>query len=267
MSDLDPRDELILLTNQVRQHLEWLQRGGVQTIPAAPPEAEKPRVAVAERAVLRAPQMDRPAERPAPQTSRPVVAALTPGSPLAVIREHLGECTRCKLSEKRKQIVFGVGDPNAALVFVGEAPGADEDRVGEPFVGAAGQLLDRMIVAMGLSRAEVYIANIIKCRPPGNRNPEPDEIAACEPFLKEQLGAIKPRLIVCLGKFAAQTLLQSNAAVSSLRGQWKTYEGIPLMPTFHPAYLLRTPEAKRVVWDDLKEVMARMDELGLVRRR
>ncbi len=186
---------------------------------------------------------------------------------MALISDELGECTRCKLSTQRKKIVFGVGDPNASLVFVGEAPGADEDRTGEPFVGAAGQLLDRMIGAMGLSRSEIYIANIIKCRPPANRNPEADEIASCEPFLKKQLGAIAPQVIVCLGKFAAQTLLQSTAPVSSLRGQWKTYQGIPLMPTFHPAYLLRTPEAKRVVWDDLKEVMARMDELGLPRRR
>jgi len=182
---------------------------------------------------------------------------------LEAVREEIGDCTRCKLCEKRTKIVFGVGNPRASLVFVGEAPGADEDKQGEPFVGAAGQLLTKMINAMGLAREDVYIANIIKCRPPGNRNPEPDEIAACEPFLRKQLAAIAPRMIVCLGKFATQTLLRSTAPISSLRGEWKTYEGIPLMPTFHPAFLLRNPSAKREVWDDLKKVMAELDRLGL----
>src|SRR6266542_1110501 len=171
------------------------------------------------------------------------------------------DCTRCKLAPKRTNIVFGVGNPDAPLVFVGEAPGADEDRTGEPFVGAAGQLLTKMIEAMGLGRDDVYICNILKCRPPGNRNPEPDEIEQCEPFLKKQLAAIRPRMIVALGKFAAQCLLRSDAPISRLRGQWKQYEGIPLMPTYHPAFLLRTPSAKREVWADLQQVMGRLDEL------
>jgi DNA polymerase len=186
---------------------------------------------------------------------------------LPQIREELGDCTRCKLSAGRQNIVFGVGNPEAALVFVGEAPGADEDKQGEPFVGAAGQLLTKMIQAMGLGREDVYIANIIKCRPPGNRNPEPDEIAACEPFLKKQLAAIRPRMIVCLGKFAAQCLLRSDAPISRLRGRFQAYEGIPLMPTFHPAFLLRNPSAKREVWNDLQLVMAELDRLGISRRR
>jgi DNA polymerase len=186
---------------------------------------------------------------------------------LAVVRDELGDCTRCKLAPKRTNIVFGVGSPEAAVVFVGEAPGADEDRTGEPFVGAAGQLLTKMIEAMGLSRDEVYICNILKCRPPGNRNPEPDEIAECEPFLKRQLAAIRPRMIVALGKFAAQCLLRSDAPISRLRGQWKAYEGIPLMPTYHPAFLLRTPTAKREVWNDLQQVMGELDRLGIARRK
>jgi DNA polymerase len=178
------------------------------------------------------------------------------GLSLAEVREELGTCTRCKLHPTRKNIVFGVGNPDAELVFIGEAPGSNEDIQGEPFVGDAGQLLTRMIEAMGYRREDVYIANILKCRPPGNRNPEPDEIASCEPFLKKQLGALRPRVIVALGKFAAQWLTgRPEAAISALRGKWFRYEGIPVMPTYHPAYLLRTPSQKRVVWEDLQLVM------------
>jgi DNA polymerase len=183
---------------------------------------------------------------------------------LQVVRETLGECTRCKLHTGRKTIVFGVGNPHASLVFVGEGPGYDEDQQGEPFVGKAGQLLDRMIGAMGLERKDVYIANVVKCRPPGNRNPEPDEVAACQPFLRMQLDAIAPRIIVALGKFAAQTLLSSSAPISALRGQWHTYQGIAVMPTFHPAFLLRSPDRKRDAWNDLKLVMTEMKRLGLM---
>jgi DNA polymerase len=189
--------------------------------------------------------------------------AAPPRLTLPLVRETLGECTRCKLAPSRTQIVFGVGNPEADLVFVGEAPGFDEDRLGAPFVGKAGQLLDKMIAAMGLSRGDVYICNVIKCRPPGNRNPEPDEVAACEPFLRQQLDAIRPRLIVALGKFAAQTLLRSNAPISALRGRWARYQGIQLMPTFHPAFLLRSPDRKRDAWQDLQLVMAEMKRLGL----
>jgi uracil-DNA glycosylase len=182
-----------------------------------------------------------------------------------VVREELGDCRRCKLAGGRKNLVFGVGNPDAALVFVGEAPGADEDASGEPFVGKAGQLLTKMIAAMGFAREDVYICNILKCRPPGNRNPEPDEIEQCEPFLKKQLAAIRPRMIVALGKFAAQCLLRSDAPISALRGKFSSYEGIPLMPTFHPAFLLRTPSAKREVWSDLQQVMGELDRLGIAR--
>jgi DNA polymerase len=182
------------------------------------------------------------------------------GSPsLLAARERLGECTRCKLGAGRTKLVFGVGNPSAELMFVGEGPGEDEDRQGEPFVGRAGQLLTKMIEAMGYRREDVYIANVVKCRPPGNRNPEPDEIEACEPFLRAQIDAIRPRVVVALGKFAAQTLLREAAPISRLRGRWFEYEGVRLMPTFHPAYLLRSPNEKGKAWEDLQHVMK---ELG-----
>ncbi len=176
---------------------------------------------------------------------------------LKAIREDLGDCTRCKLHTLgRRQIVYGVGNPNADLMFVGEAPGADEDIQGEPFVGRAGQLLTKIIEAIGLTRADVYIANVIKCRPPGNRNPEPDEVEQCEPFLFRQIDTIKPKVIVALGKFAAQSLLRTNDPITRLRGREFKYRDAILMPTYHPAYLLRTPSAKREVWEDMKRVRA-----------
>jgi uracil-DNA glycosylase family 4 len=178
---------------------------------------------------------------------------------LAVVRETLGDCQRCKLAPTRGHIVFGVGDPNAELMFIGEGPGADEDKSGEPFVGAAGQLLTRMIAAMGLTRSEVYIANIVKCRPPGNRDPQPDEIAACLPFLRGQIAAIRPKVIVALGKPATLTLLGlSEGAISRLRGRWHDFDGIPLMPTFHPSYVLRSSDGKRPVWEDLQAVLEKL---------
>ncbi|MCA1826403.1 MAG: uracil-DNA glycosylase family protein [Myxococcales bacterium] len=178
---------------------------------------------------------------------------------LEEVRAQIGECTRCKLHKGRHNIVFGVGDPRARLMFVGEAPGEDEDLQGFPFVGKAGGLLTKMIEAMGLKRDDVYICNTVKCRPPNNRNPEPDELEACEPFLKGQLAAVKPEVIVTLGKFAAQALLRDDSPVSRLRGHWREYERIPLMPTFHPAYLLRSPGEKGKVWDDLKQVMKKLN--------
>jgi len=196
-------------------------------------------------------------------SNRPECGVNDPVKALKIIREDLGDCTRCVLHKQgRKQIVFGVGDPKAELMFIGEAPGADEDQQGEPFVGRAGQLLNNMIKAMGLERERVYIANIIKCRPPQNRNPEPDEIASCEPFLVRQLELIGPKVIVALGTFAAQTLLRTRTPITRLRGVWADYHGIPLMPTFHPAYLLRNPAEKRVVWQDIQQVM---EALGLPR--
>ena len=175
---------------------------------------------------------------------------------LETVREDLGDCQRCKLAPGRRTLVFGVGDPRSRLVFVGEGPGADEDAKGEPFVGRAGQLLTEIITkGMQLRREDVYICNVVKCRPPGNRNPEPDEVVACEPFLVRQLGAIGPEVIVALGKFAAQTLLRSKTPITQMRGQWFDYHGIKLMPTFHPAYLLRNPGDKRLVWADIQKVM------------
>jgi uracil-DNA glycosylase family 4 len=180
---------------------------------------------------------------------------------LAAIRAEIGDCRLCKLFKGRKQIVFGVGNPRAALMFVGEGPGEEEDRQGEPFVGRAGRLLTDIITnGMGLRRSDVYIANVVKCRPPGNRNPEPDEIAACQPFLFAQVDAVAPRVIVALGKFAAQTLLETATPISKLRGRWFSFRGRRLMPTFHPSYLLRNPADKKLVWEDIQSVM---QELGL----
>jgi len=171
------------------------------------------------------------------------------------VREDLGDCRRCKLAGSRRNIVFGEGSPEAELVFVGEAPGGDEDVQGKPFVGRAGQLLTKIIGAMGLRREDVYICNILKCRPPQNRNPLPEEIASCEPFLIRQLEAIRPRAICALGSFAARTLLKSETPITLLRGSFHDYQGIPLMPTYHPAYLLRNPGAKKQVWEDVQKIM------------
>ena len=182
------------------------------------------------------------------------------GDSLARIREDIGDCKRCRLCEARNKIVFGDGSERAELVFVGEGPGHDEDVQGLPFVGRAGKLLNQMIEAMGLRREQVYICNIVKCRPPGNRQPERDEVATCSPFLDRQLAVIQPKAIVCLGNVAAQTLLGTNKSISQFRGQWFDFRGTKLLATYHPAFLLRTPSAKSEVWKDLKKVMA---ELGL----
>lgn len=188
---------------------------------------------------------------------KPTTDNRLPVTSLDAIRTDLGDCTRCKLHTLgRKQIVFGTGNPNADLMFVGEAPGADEDEQGVPFIGRAGQLLTKIIEAIDLTRDEVYIANVIKCRPPGNRNPEPDEIAECEPFLIRQIESVRPKVIVALGTFAAHALLRTEEPISRLRGTFYDYHGAKLLPTFHPAYLLRSPERKRDVWDDMKKVRA-----------
>jgi uracil-DNA glycosylase family 4 len=171
------------------------------------------------------------------------------------IAADLGDCRRCRLANERTCIVFGEGDPRAKLVFVGEGPGFEEDRQGKPFVGAAGQLLTRIIEAIKLSRSQVYICNIIKCRPPENRNPMPDEIKCCSPFLERQIAAIQPDFICALGTFAAQTLLQTATPISRLRGRFHQYRGIKVLPTYHPAYLLRNPDKKRDVWEDMKMLM------------
>ncbi|GAC1618546.1 MAG: hypothetical protein PVS2B2_03490 [Candidatus Acidiferrum sp.] len=183
-----------------------------------------------------------------------------PGETLPLIQAELGECTRCKLHKTRNKIVFGDGNPKAELVFVGEGPGADEDAQGLPFVGRAGKLLTQMIQAMGLQRSNVYICNVVKCRPPQNRPPEKDEVAECSPFLLRQIDAIAPKVIVCLGATAAKLLLETDLGISQFRGQWLNFRGRKLMATYHPAYLLRNPAAKSEVWKDLQKVMA---ELGL----
>lgn len=212
-----------------------------------------------------------PAPRPAPpdasvaRPSLPVIQA--PSGPslfeeriendsLERIRADIGDCTRCKLHKARTKIVFGVGNPKAELVFVGEGPGHDEDIQGEPFVGRAGKLLTQMIEAMGLERKDVYICNVVKCRPPENRLPERDEIEICSPFLMRQLAAIQPKVICCLGACSAQTLLQTNQGISRFRGEWFDFRGAKLIATYHPAYLLRNPNAKGEVWKDLQKVMA-----------
>ncbi len=197
------------------------------------------------------------------EVSAPAVAPAAPAPAqgadafLSELRAYIGpDCTRCKLGGLgRRQVVFGVGNPNAALMFVGEAPGADEDVQGEPFVGRAGQLLTKIIEAIGLRREDVYIANVIKCRPPGNRAPEPDEVAVCRPFLLQQVDAIRPRVLVALGAHAAHALLETDAPISRLRGRVHDFrDGIKLIPTFHPAFLLRSPDRKRDVWEDMKKV-------------
>ena len=200
-------------------------------------------------------------------SGRQQAAAIQGGSELPHSEETMEDwarialvCTQCKLAGTRTQVVYGVGNPNAGLMFIGEAPGRDEDLQGEPFVGRAGQLLTDIIKAMKLTRDDVYITNVVKCRPPENRNPEPDELEACRPYIRRQIAMIKPRVIVTLGKFALQSLLERSYSITAARGQWLEYEGIKVMPTFHPAYLLRTPAAKKEVWQDMKKVMA---ELGI----
>jgi len=173
---------------------------------------------------------------------------------LAALSKFLEGCPRCKLAKSRTNIVFGQGNPKAELMFVGEAPGRDEDEQGLAFVGRAGQLLTKIIEAMGKTREDVYIANVLKCRPPNNRNPEPDEVASCRPFLEEQIRLIAPRVIVTLGTFAAQALLETDESIGRLRGRWQTARGVRVMPTFHPAFLLRSPERKKDVWEDMKLV-------------
>ena len=190
-----------------------------------------------------------------PPDAAPLTFARDAADALKAVRAEIGDCTRCKLHALgRRQIVFGVGNPEADLMFVGEAPGADEDIQGMPFVGRAGQLLTKIIEAIGLRREDVYIANVIKCRPPGNRNPEQDEVETCEPFLFQQIDVVRPKVIVALGKFAAQALLRTLDPISRLRGRVYNYRGVKLVPTFHPAYLLRNPASKRETWEDMKVV-------------
>jgi len=241
--------ELREVASETLRHLWWLRESGVREVPPAAPvvrAAPSPRVAGAAGG--------RAAAAPGPGPAAPAEKGCGSDA-LRAIRAELGDCSRCKLHRGRTTLVFGVGNPAAELMFVGEGPGAEEDRQGEPFVGRAGQLLTKMIEAMGFRREEVYIANVVKCRPPNNRDPEPDEIEACEPFLKAQIRAVGPRVLVALGRFAVQTLLRDTNPISRQRGRWREYEGVRLMPTFHPAYLLRNPGEKKAAWEDLQLVM------------
>ena len=227
--------------DQLTEHLRFAQELGVAGVSRDPAWRQR----ADEGAVASAP------------ANAPVPLYGSQADALAAVRADIGDCTRCKLHGLgRRHIVFGVGNPNADLMFVGEAPGADEDIQGEPFVGRAGQLLTKIIEAIELRREDVYIANVIKCRPPGNRNPEPDEVEQCEPFLFRQVDIIKPKVIVALGKFAAQCLLKSDAPITRIRGREFTYRDAILIPTYHPAYLLRNPSAKKEVWEDMKKVRA-----------
>jgi uracil-DNA glycosylase len=265
--DLSAPEQRRLLLDSVRDYLEQLAEEGLEGLPAtAPTRAAAPKAAVpaasvpardgvsSRDAAAGAASPPRPASAPIEMLSR--YPGLEKTATLEELRAFIGDCQRCKLAPLRTHLVFGVGNPEADLMFVGEAPGADEDARGEPFVGRAGQLLTDIIErGMGLRRADVYICNVIKCRPPDNRNPEADEVAACEPFLMRQIDLVQPRAIVALGTFAVQALLKVKTPISRLRGNWHEVRGVKLMPTFHPAYLLRSPGEKRWVWQDIQEVM------------
>jgi uracil-DNA glycosylase len=239
------------LVNQLAEHLRFYQELGVTGVSRDRTWRQRT-VAARDEAAGEA-----PGDVADDHAAVPVRLARSAREALSAIRDDLGDCTRCKLHTLgRTQIVFGVGNPSADLMFVGEAPGADEDEQGMPFVGRAGQLLTKMIEGMGFKRDEVYIANVLKCRPPGNRNPEPDEIATCEPFLFRQIASIEPKVVIALGAFAARTLLKTQDPISKLRGRVFEYRGAKLIPTFHPSFLLRSPGFKREAWEDLKKALA-----------
>ena len=242
---LDDREELRMMVSALSRQLQWKARAGIRVLAKGRPAGAGPTAMI--------PSNPRPV---AEGNLFPADSAAHATKSLEELRDYIGDCRRCKLWSGRTHLVFGVGNPRAEVMFVGEGPGRDEDLKGEPFVGRAGQLLTDIITkGMGLRREDVYIANVVKCRPPENRNPEPDEVESCEPFLKKQIDLVRPKVIVALGKFAVQSLLQSSQAISRLRGQWHNYQGVKLMPTFHPAYLLRNPGDKKLVWEDIKKVI------------
>lgn len=259
-AELDPSSELRLLAEALRAHAEWQQACGATALPegggselalSAPPALIAPAQDLAPAA---APRVSSPA--PPLPVAQERLASGERHQRLSLLAEEVKACTRCALHVERKQAVFARGNGSSGLCFVGEGPGADEDQQGFPFVGAAGQLLDRMIAAMGISRDDVYVCNIVKCRPPQNRAPEPEEVSACMPYLIEQLALVEPQVIVALGKTAVQGLFGTAESITRSRGRWRLYQGrIAVMPTFHPAYLLRNPAAKREVWTDLQLVL------------
>jgi uracil-DNA glycosylase family 4 len=285
MSELEPREELRELTSALRAHLEYLRVSGANGLPRAEaaavetavqakaemgpnaPASSAPRAAAAPGALIEAPALFPNAVAAPPPPAVPALAPEEARRRLDVLAETVRGCTRCALHLGRTQTVFARGTGETGLCFVGEGPGADEDAQGYPFVGKAGQLLDRMIGAMGFSRDAVYVCNIVKCRPPDNRKPEPEEMAACMPYLKEQLELLAPQVIVALGATAVQGLFGTTEGITRMRGRWKLYGGrTPVMPTFHPAFLLRNPAAKREVWDDLQAVLRQMGRAPPARR-
>jgi DNA polymerase len=250
------RRDIRELAWQIAAHAEWQGASGVQGIPQglALPAAREGVAAPLDHPIADVAPMTKPGGSDAA-----LDAAFANAPDLAALQAAIGDCQRCRLAKGRTNVVFGVGNPRARLMFVGEGPGRDEDLKAEPFVGRAGMLLTDIIEkGMRLARADVYICNVVKCRPPENRNPEPDEVETCSPFLLRQIALVRPEVIVALGKFAAQTLLQTKTPITRLRGQWFEYQGVPLMPTLHPAYLLRNPGDKKLVWQDIKNVMARL---------
>jgi uracil-DNA glycosylase len=244
--------------DQLKNHLQFVAELGVAGMSRDPAWRARGQNAGSTIFTTAPPWQDGPESADDSSETAPAAAVTfsrTTADALKAVRADIGDCTRCKLhAQGRKQIVFGVGNPDADLMFVGEAPGADEDVQGIPFVGRAGQLLTKIIEAIELKREDVYIANVIKCRPPGNRNPEQDEVETCEPFLFQQIDIIKPKVIVALGTFAARALLRTLDPISRLRGRVYEYRGAKLIPTFHPAYLLRNPASKRETWEDMKVV-------------
>jgi len=259
MSDL--QKDFLGIVEDIRAHLEFQRALGIKSIEVGPSDVQLPRV---RPATVSVPNEQTAVAASAPPVLRETAKTVTTAQDgqhrtLESIREEMGDCTRCKLHTDRKNIVFGEGNPKAGVVFVGEGPGFEEDQQGRPFVGEAGQLLTDIIVkGMKLRREDVYICNIVKCRPPGNRNPEPDEVGSCIGFVKRQIWTINPKVIVTLGNVPTQNLLGTKQGISKIRGTWQTYEGIPLMPTFHPAYLLRSPGEKKKVWEDIQLVMAKL---------
>ena len=249
MSTGSDRQELATLVMSFRRHIQRQERVGIRFLSRdEAPQANS--ITVTNENLLSGTEGDLFSDSSETDTTKT----------LEELRATIGDCRRCKLWSGRTHLVFGVGNPKARLMFIGEGPGRDEDLQGEPFVGRAGQLLTDIITkGMGLKREDVYIANVVKCRPPENRNPEPDEVASCEPFLKKQIDLVRPEIIIALGKFAVQTLLQSKVPITKLRGNWHSYHGIKLMPTFHPAYLLRNPGDKKLVWEDIKKVIKEMN--------
>ncbi|HUW58092.1 MAG TPA: uracil-DNA glycosylase [Planctomycetota bacterium] len=253
-------DRTASLFRMLEDKLDLERSFGVESVPVGKPEAETPEPEAAAHDIPSAPGGgEGKGEGVKAEAEKGLAAEVgSKAERLAALEQQMADCHECTLGGTRTNLVFGVGSAEAELMFIGEAPGEDEDRQGIPFVGRAGQLLTKIIVAMGLKRADVYIANILKCRPPGNRNPRPSEVAPCLPYLRRQIAIIQPKLIVCLGGVAAQTLLQTDMPVGRLRGTFHDYDGTPLLVTYHTAYLLRNPAGKVQVWDDMKKVLHRL---------